>query len=133
MVKNTLVLIMLAICITACSTSYEFQKSSVVPAAEVDLKIDQDKNNNYVIKLDVENLAKPQDLTPSRSIYVAWVETEQGVYNIGKLVINKKLKGSLTGHTPYKPNRIKITAEDNPLATKPNTEVVLISNKMELE
>ena len=125
--------LIIPIILGGCSRKFTFQKSSVVPAAQLAMKIDHDKNDNYKIELKVENLVQPQGLTPSRNTYVVWVNSKQGNYNIGQLSISNKLNGSLTATTPYKPLAVIITAEDNPKATQPGTQVVLTSEEIDID
>lgn len=123
-------IVILLFVMAGCINKINFQKSTVVPAAAIAVKIDQDKNDNYEITVAVENLAPPEALTPAKESYVVWIESEQGDFNIGQLSIDKDLSGSMSGSTPYKPSRIKITAEDNPKATQPGSQVVLISEEI---
>lgn len=119
--------------VSSCSKEVSFQKSTVVPAAKVKVKVDRDNNDNYEVDVEVKDLAQPQDLTPERNSYVVWIESKQGAFNIGQLQVSDKLKGSLVGYTPYKPTKIKITAEDNPRATQPGNQVVLISEDINIK
>jgi hypothetical protein len=116
----------------ACGTSkYTFSTSSVVPAAEGNVKVKKDGNSNYKISLDVMRLADPQRLSPSKAMYVVWMETEQnGRKNIGQLktssgLLSKTLKSSLTTVTPFKPTGFVITAEDDASIQYPGGQVVL--------
>lgn len=122
-----------AIMISACSKKIVFPTSQVVPAAEAVLEIDRNKSDNYEIQLEVENLASPQRLTPSRSNYVVWMVTEKhGTINIGNLRVNKNNKATLETVTPYKPIRIFITAEDTAKAVLPGTQVILNSEDFDV-
>ncbi len=125
--------LIIPILLGGCSSKVTFQKSSVVPAAQLVMKVDHDKNDNYTIELKVENLVQPQGLTPARNTYVVWVNSKQGNYNVGQLSINSKLNGSLTASTPYKPISVIITAEDDPKATWPGTQVVLTSQEINID
>jgi hypothetical protein len=131
--KKLISLLILAMFLAGCSQKIAFKKSRVVPAAELNVKINQDKNGNYTIDLNVENLAQPQDLTPGKKTYIVWTVTSKGNFNIGQLVIDKNLKGTLSATTPYKPSSIIITAEEDPLATFPGIQVVLTSEEIILD
>lgn len=116
----------------SCGTSkYNFSTSSVVPAAEGKVKVKKDGNSNYKISLDVMRLAEPQRLSPSKSMYIVWMETEQnGRKNIGQLktssgFLSKTLKSSLTTVSSFKPSGFFITAEDDASIQYPAGEVVL--------
>lgn len=128
-----LTFVFMAILISACSKDIVFPKSEVVPAATAVLKIDQDKSDNYEVKLEVENLAAPDRLTPARKNYAVWMVTKKhGTLNIGKLRVNRKNKADLETITPYEPIRIFITAEDGDEVVLPSTQVVLDSGKFKV-
>lgn len=116
----------------SCGTSkYNFLTSSVVPAAEGQVKVKKDGNNNYKIELDVMRLADSKRLTPSKEMYIVWMETEQnGRKNIGQLktsssLLSSALKSSLNTVSPFKPTGFYITAEDDANIQYPSGEVVL--------
>lgn len=114
-----------------CSKKIHFAKSSVVPAAEGTVKIKKDKNKNYNINVSIANLAEPGDLTPSRSAYVVWMQTDQNnIKNIGQITsskgfLSKALKGSISTVSPHYPTKIFITAENNGNISYPQGETVL--------
>ncbi|WP_424494477.1 hypothetical protein [Salinimicrobium sp. GXAS 041] len=123
-----------AILISACSGTHQFPTSEVLPAAEAKVDINQNENRNYEIELEVENIARPDRLTPSRNNYVVWMETkDHGVVNLGNLRINSKNKASLETVTPYIPLRIFITAENGRNVMRPSTQVVLNSGNLNID
>ncbi len=123
-----------AILISACSNKYVFPTSDVIPAAEAVVKVDKNKNNNYELELEIENMARPERLTPSRRNYVVWMDTERhGTINLGNLRIDRKNRASLNTVTPYKPTRIFITAEDRQDVYTPSSQVVLNSPRIEVK
>lgn len=114
------VLLFATVVLPSCGTTkYNFSTSSVVPAAEGKVKVKKDGNSNYKISLDVMRLAEPQRLSPSKAMYIVWMETEQnGRKNIGQLktssgFLSKTLKSSLSTVTAFKPTGFFITAEDD--------------------
>lgn len=122
-----------AILISSCSGPHEFLTSEVLPAAEARVNINRNDNRNYEIELEVENIARPERLTPARKNYVAWMETENhGVVNLGNLRINNN-KAELETVTPYKPIRIFITAEDSQNIMRPSTQTVLDSGELDVD
>lgn len=129
--KNTLLMIMTIFLFAACTKKIVFLNSAVVPAAEGNVSIKQDNNENYNIDLEVKNLADPSRLTPPKNVYVVWMETSQsGVQNIGQLKtstkgFSKMLTSSLETVTPHKPTSFFITAEDDATGNYPGMTVVL--------
>ncbi|HET6559594.1 MAG TPA: hypothetical protein VFG54_19880 [Prolixibacteraceae bacterium] len=115
----------------SCTKKTSFQVSTIVPAAEGWVKVEQDKNNNYQIELNVQRLADPQRLTPPRNIYAVWIDTEQnGQQNIGQLrptdgLFSNSVNSSLKTLTPYKPISVFVTAEDNINIKYPDPQIVL--------
>lgn len=121
-----------AILISACSGKHTFPTSEVLPAAEAVVKIDKNKNDNFDIELEIENMARPDRLTPARSNYVVWMDTPgHGTVNLGNLRISSKNNASLNTMTPYKPTRIFITAENSQNPMMPSTQVVLDSGNLD--
>ncbi len=133
-VKKLFVLSICSFLLLACSKKMMFASSSVVPAAEGSVKYKKDKNNNYHIDLKVLHLANSNKLTPARSTYVVWMETESnGTKNLGQLkssgsLLSSTLKGSLSAVTAFQPKSFFITAEDNANVSYPGSEVVLKTN-----
>jgi hypothetical protein len=105
-----------------------------VPGAEGMIKAKKDKNGNYRLEINIENLAKPEQLTPAKKTYVVWMETqENGVKNIGQInssssFLSKTRKGAISTVSPYKPIRIFISAEDDGGTEEPGTMVVLTTD-----
>lgn len=116
---------------TSCSNKVPFKTSSVVPAAKGTVKIKSGKNNNYVIKIELSDLAKPERLQPPRNVYVVWMATtSNATKNIGQIetstsFLSKQLTSSFETISPIKPTKIFITAEENANIQYPMGQVVL--------
>jgi len=133
---NSLALILfLAITLGACSSKMTFQNSSIVPAATGDVKVKKDKNDNYQITVNVANLAEPQKLSPSRDVYIVWMDSNRnlikklGQIKVGSGMFSKALTGELTVTESEKPDRVFITAENNADTMRPSSEVVLTTGR----
>jgi hypothetical protein len=103
---------------TACSQKVTFLNSSVVPAAKGTVKVKQDNNNkNYVIQVEIQDLAEVERLQVSKQSYVVWMETDRGnTENLGQLnssssFFSKQKTASLETVSSYKPRKIFVTAE----------------------
>jgi len=111
-----------------------FNTSTVVPGAEGVVKVKKDKNGNYDIEINIENLPDPKKLTPSKKVYVTWVETrEKGAKNIGQLksstgLFSKMRRASITTISIYKPVKIFVTAEDDGGTEDPGDVIVLTTD-----
>jgi hypothetical protein len=121
------IFIAMMICsLASCSTKAMFLTSSVVPAARGSVKVKTDKNKNYVIQMQISNLAEVERLQPAKKTYVVWMQTDGNITkNIGRVNSTRKLKVSFKTVTSYKPIKIFITAEDNESAEYPDEKIVL--------
>ena len=127
--------IIMALTLDSCATKTKFVPSSIVPAAEGVVSVRQDKNDNYLINVNISNLADPMNLSPARNTYVVWMEGEDNeTKNIGQIkstsaLLSKSLKGSFETVSSVKPKKIFLTAENDPSVQYPdNTDVILTTN-----
>jgi hypothetical protein len=121
--------------LSACASKHAFQTSSVEPAARGNVKVKKDGNKNYLIKVDISNLAEVKRLDPAKAAYVVWMVGDDDVTkNIGQIkssssMISSKLKASFQAVSAAKPHRVFITAEEDGTATTPGYMVVLSTDK----
>jgi hypothetical protein len=115
----------LTLLITSCATTGKFPVSEVIPAADIDLKVKEDKNENFKISINAKHIASPDRLTPPASYYVVWVDTYDGYKNVGQLRSKNAKKAELQTLSPFQFHEILITAESNGDASYP--EGVIIS------
>jgi hypothetical protein len=119
---------------TACAQKVVFLNSSVVPAAKGTVNVKQDKNENYVIKVKIEDLAEVERLESSRQTYVVWMETDRGnSENLGQLIssksfLSKQRTASLETVSSYKPVKIFVTAENGLNVRYPGNQVILTTD-----
>ena len=123
--------------IESCTSSVRFLTSSVVPGAQGDVQLKKDKNKNWVIQVEISDLAEVSRLQQSKKSYVVWIVTDQEITkNIGQLISSTSLlsnrhKASLKTVSSFKPSKIFITAEDNANAQNPGTPVVLSTDRFQ--
>lgn len=121
--------------LTGCVSKHTFLSSSIAPAARGTVKVKKDGNDNYQIKIDINNLSEVKRLQPAKDAYVIWMEGEDeaikniGQINSGSTMISSKLKASFHTVSATKPHRIFVTAEDNATVTVPGTMIVLTTDK----
>jgi hypothetical protein len=119
------------ILISSCTQKISFLTSSVVPAARGTVKVKVDDNKNHTIQIVLLNLAEPERLSPSKKIYMVWMETDQGeTKNIGRIMtdsgtFSKTLKADFKTVTSFTPVKIFITGEDDANIQFPGWEVIL--------
>ncbi len=116
--------------ISSCSQKINFQTSNVVPAAKGKVKIKKDKNNNYSITINIDNLAEAKRLEPPKKTYVVWIETSSGTKNIGQMTsksgfLSSGLNASLNAVSSFKPTKVFITAENDGDIRYPGSQMVL--------
>jgi len=131
--KNILIGIlttMMIVSFTSCARKLVFLKSSVTPAAEGYVKVKTDKNNNYVIQINLSNLAEIDRLQPPKKTYVIWILTDQeSTQNIGRITSSNKLNATFETVSSYKPIKVFITAEEDADAQYPGETIVLTTEK----
>ncbi len=128
-------LILMLLFLGSCATKAPFLSSPVVPAAEGSVSVKQDKNDNYVISVQIENLAPPQNLHPPKDVYVVWMESEnQETKNIGQItsgsgLFSKRLKADFKTVSSVKPTKIFVTAERDPGTPEPDSDIILTTRR----
>ena len=121
---------MMIVSFMSCSKKMIFLKSSVVPAAEGYVKVKTDKNNNYVIQIDLSNLAGIDKLKPTKKTYVIWMLTDKETpENIGRISSSSHLNATFETVSSYKPTKIFITAEENEETQYPGETIVLTTDR----
>jgi len=126
--------VMMIIPFTSCAKKFTFLNSSVVPAAKGFVKVKKDNNKNFVVKIQVDDLAEVGQLQNSKLTYVAWMETNQGyAENLGQLksstsFFSNRHTASLETVSPYEPVKIFITSEDDINVQYPGKQVVLTTD-----
>jgi hypothetical protein len=121
--------------ITLSAQKNKFLISSVVPAAQGYAKVKRDNNKNYVIKVEITDLADVSRLQASKVSYVVWMETDQDkTENLGQLntssgFLSKQNKASLETVSSYKPSKIYVTAEENTNAQHPDDRIIMSTDR----
>jgi hypothetical protein len=108
------IIVLSVLILASCASKVNFPISNITPGAEISLKSTKDANGNSKLKLKAKYLTSPERLTPSRNVYIIWLQTKSnGLINLGQLETDSSSKASFETITPYEPNEIFITAEDN--------------------
>jgi len=129
--KTLVSLLVLILLLASCTPSMNFLASSVVPAATGKVQVKRDKNSNYQIKVDVQNLAPADRLTPPQRNYIVWMESDRNtVKKLGLIEpSSKNLKASLNATAVADPSRVFITAESSPETQYPGGTEVLATGR----
>jgi hypothetical protein len=116
----------------ACATPIPFQPSSASPAAAGQVHATLDDNGNARVDLALEHLALPRTLTPPRSTYVVWAESQFGrQVLLGRLVVNKDRSAEWEGTVPFDKFRMMVTAEDIAWPERPREPYVVQTDYVE--
>lgn len=127
--------ILMVLIFISCSKEVFFMPSTIVPAADGKVTIKTDKNKNYIVQVQITNLAAVDRLQGNKVTYVVWMISEnERMDNIGQLTskrsgFSKLLKASLTATTPSKPVKVMITAENDGKVQYPLGEVVMSTDR----
>jgi hypothetical protein len=105
--------------------------SAIVPNAYGSVHVKKDFNNNYAVKLEINDLTELDKLNIINYFYIVWIETGNGnAVNLGQL---KKSFGLLLPQqitsfetvTSRKPTKVFITAEKGLNYRNPGLNLVL--------
>ncbi len=136
-IKSILLVVFAAMMIipfTSSAKKYTFLNSTVVPGANGYVKVKKDNNKNYIIKVDVSDLAEVDKVKSTQTTYVVWMETDEGnVENLGQLksstsFLSKRHSASLETVSSYKPVKLFITTENGTNAQYPGEQIVLTTD-----
>ena len=125
----------LSLLFSACAKKMSFERSPVVPGADGKVGVKKDNNDNYTITVNTVNLPSPNNLIPSREVYVVWMEdVDKNVRKLGQIkpttgLLSKAYKGELRATSTSKPRKIFITAEDGGALEYPGDVLVLTTHE----
>jgi hypothetical protein len=109
-----------------CATKFPFQPSISSPAAKGYVNADLDDNGNSRAEIHLQYLALPPTLTPPRSIYVVWAESQFGrQVLLGQIKVEKDRSANWEGTVPFDKFRILVTAEDIAWPERPREPYVI--------
>lgn len=135
----TIFVLVMVIPFTSCAKKYTFLNSTVVPAAKGFVKVKKDNNMNYIIKVEVSDLAEVERVQASKTTYVVWMETDEGnIENQGQLksstsFLSRRHTASLETASSYKPVKIFITTEKGVNVQFPARQLVLTTEKFRVK
>jgi len=111
------------------SDKYQLSISSTIPAAEGVVYIEQgSKTSNTEVKIKIQHLSLPENLTGPENTYVVWVRPSNGsgtAQNIGALTLDKDLDGTLKTVVPFKKFDLFITPEASSVVSEPSGQHLL--------
>jgi hypothetical protein len=115
-----------------CITPMELpmEASSSLPASEGVALVSEGPNGNTALRVKVKHLAYPQRITQGAEVYVVWVTPHDGgrPQNVGVMMIDKDLEGTLNTVTPLKNFKVTVTPETSGQVQVPTNEPVFIAD-----
>lgn len=130
-ISTCFLLIVAFVALQSCAKKIHFATSTVVPAARGNVLLKKDHNKNYLIEVQLYDLAEIDRLKPTQNNYVVWMNNTEGrTRKLGHLVsghsfFSRKLKAHFETASSTKPTKIFITAEVDDNATYPSNFIVL--------
>jgi len=107
----------------------QMESASNVPASEGTVKASLGDNGNTRLSIRVKHLAPPFKLQADATVYVVWIQQmDQPKQNIGALVLNKDLEGSLDTVTPFRRFSVMVTPEPGGQVEQPTHEAVFTAS-----
>jgi hypothetical protein len=121
---------MMIVPFTACAKKIPFLQSATTPAARGYVKVKNDKNKNYVIKIKISDLAGIERIQPAKQSYVVWMLTNRDLTkNIGRITVSDNLSGSFETVSSFQPTKIFITAETDESVQEPGIKLILTTDR----
>ena len=137
--KSTVLLLLASIVISlsfsSCAVKNQFLTSTVVPAAQGTVLIKQDKNMNYVIKIELSNLSPSTRLSPPATAYIVWsVNADNTTQSLGQLnsstgFMTKDLSAKMETISVTKPVKIFITSENDVSTQYPSYSNIILTTE----
>jgi hypothetical protein len=110
-----------------CAESVTLANSSKVPGARGKIGIERTDNKNTHLEVDVEHLAKPDQVDSRAVTYVVWVQALDHAtppQSVGNMLVNDELKGHISTVSPLVAFDLVITPEASQQASMPTGDPV---------
>ncbi len=118
----------LAVMHIGCKSNQSMTSGIGVPASEGTVQFTKGVNDNTKIVVRVKRLAPPSKVAANATVYVVWIEPRNGVMqNVGAMILNKNLEGTLITTTPHRRFKVLVTPEPSGRGMLPTHEPVFTS------
>lgn len=117
--------------LTGCGSSFAMIHGDGVPGARGEIAASFEREGNSKMKMHVEHLPLPADVSPKSTVYVVWVKAKNGkadaaAQNVGTLAIDPTdLDGELGFTTSFSSFDVTVTPEPTADVTTPSGRDVL--------
>ena len=103
-----------------CGSNEAMQSGYGVPASEGTVNATESDNGNTKLEIRVKHLAEPSRVASDATVYVVWVQPSDAArQNVGALLLNDNLEGSLDTVTPHSRFSLSVTPEPNGQVAQP--------------
>ena len=111
----------------ATATTFQMTPDPSTPAAEGQVSVKAESNNNLSLKVKVAHLPPPENLAGNLNTFVVWLQPSgtDKLVNLGALGIGSGRSGKLSTTTPYRDFTLYVTAEASGQVSKPSDHLVL--------
>ncbi len=129
--RTLTVTLMAVVSLQACTPKMAFLNSTIAPAVSGNVRVKKDKNANYIVNVDVANLAPAKNLDPPKNTYLVWMESsDRSVRKLGQLSpAGRALEAKMTATAVSKPDVVFVSAEDNADVEYPAGPTVITTRK----
>lgn len=108
-----------------CSSTQPMTSGYGVPASEGTVNATEGDNGNTNLEIRVKHLAHPSQMASDATVYVVWVQPRNtSRQNVGALVLNDNLEGSLNTVTPHSEFTLSVTPEPSGQVEVPTHQAV---------
>lgn len=124
-------LAVLAVMQIGCATTPRQTMHSAVgvPASEGTVSAAKGDNDNTIVNVQVKHLAPPAKVASDATVYVVWIQPLDGtMQNVGAMVLDADLVGTLNTVTPYHRFKLMVTPEPSGSGSQPTHEPVFTTN-----
>ena len=112
-----------------CARPQAMVSASEVPASQGTVKATVGENGNTKVAIRVKHLAPPSKIASDATVYVVWLQPRNAPkQNIGALILNSNLEGSLDTVTPHTRFLITVTPEPGGKVAEPTHEPVFTAD-----
>jgi hypothetical protein len=106
--------------------AYPLDVTGNLPAAQGLVTVKPLDNGDNSVEVVVNHLAPPERSTPNATAYVVWFVPRMGgePQNMGRLALDKNLRGTFRTKTAFRDFDVRVTAEPNAAVTTPTHDVM---------
>ena len=124
------ILAVLAVMLIGCASNPQpMHSAAAVPASQGTVKATKGDNGNTIVDIRVKHLATPSKVAADATVYVVWIQPVNGaIQNVGAMVLDGNLDGTLNTVTPPARFKLTVTPEPGPAVAAPTHDPVFTAD-----